>query len=51
MSENLDPLVLDLVEWIAQKPQPYAHVIDVCVDYVGRDGAIDMDDVLPSRSV
>ena len=29
MSENLDPLVLDLVEWIARKPQPYAHVIDV----------------------
>jgi hypothetical protein len=29
MNEHLDPLVLDLVEWIAQKPQPYAHVIEV----------------------
>ena len=29
MADSTDPLVLDLVEWIAQKPQPYAHVIDV----------------------
>jgi len=24
----LDPLILDLVEWIAREPRPYADVID-----------------------
>jgi len=29
MSEQLDPLVLDLVEWVAQRPRRYAEVIEV----------------------
>jgi hypothetical protein len=28
MSNTLDPLVLDLVEWVAKEPRPYADVID-----------------------
>ena len=28
MSNTLDPLVLDLVEWVAKEPRPYAQVID-----------------------
>ncbi len=28
MSDTLDPLVLDLVEWVAKEPRPYAEVID-----------------------
>lgn len=28
MSDTLDPLVLDLVEWVAKEPRPYAQVID-----------------------
>jgi hypothetical protein len=28
MGQPLDPLVLDLVEWIAKEPRPYAAVID-----------------------
>jgi hypothetical protein len=28
MADTLDPLVLDLVEWIAHKPRPYAEVIE-----------------------
>jgi hypothetical protein len=28
MSDTLDPLVLDLVEWVAKAPRPYAEVID-----------------------
>ena len=27
-----------------------AHVLDVCVDYVGRDGAVDMDEIARSAS-
>ena len=26
-SETADPLVLDLIEWIARQPRPYAEVI------------------------
>ena len=26
--DRLDPLILDLVEWIAKEPRPYADVID-----------------------
>jgi hypothetical protein len=29
MSTTLDPLVLDLVEWVAKEPRRYAEVIDV----------------------
>ena len=29
MAESLDPLVLDLVEWVARGPRPYADVLDV----------------------
>jgi hypothetical protein len=29
MSDILDPLVFDLVEWIARKPRPYAEVLEV----------------------
>ena len=29
MSDQLDPLVLDLVEWVAQRPRRYAEVIEV----------------------
>ena len=28
MSAILDPLVLDLVEWVARAPRPYEEVID-----------------------
>jgi hypothetical protein len=28
MSEKLDPLILDLVEWVAKEPRTYAEVID-----------------------
>jgi hypothetical protein len=28
MSDILDPLVLDLVEWVAKQPRPYADVLD-----------------------
>src|SRR3954452_16561132 len=28
MNPVLDPLVLDLVEWVAKGPRPYAEVID-----------------------
>ena len=28
MSEKLDPLILDLVEWVAKEPRTYAEVMD-----------------------
>jgi hypothetical protein len=28
MADTLDPLVLDLVEWVAQAPRPYAEVLE-----------------------
>jgi hypothetical protein len=28
MSEKLDPLILDLIEWVAREPRTYAEVID-----------------------
>ncbi|HET7492170.1 MAG TPA: hypothetical protein VFK01_09855 [Bradyrhizobium sp.] len=28
MADSADPLVLDLVEWIARQPRPYAEVIE-----------------------
>ena len=28
MAEDLDPLVLNLVEWVAREPRAYADVID-----------------------
>jgi hypothetical protein len=28
MAETSDPLVLDLVEWIAREPRPYSEVIE-----------------------
>src|SRR5262249_44982149 len=28
MSDRLDPLVLDLVEWVAKEPRPYAQVLE-----------------------
>ncbi len=28
MADTLDPLVLDLVEWIARKPRTYSDVLD-----------------------
>jgi len=28
MAETTDPLVLDLVEWIARAPRPYSEVIE-----------------------
>ena len=28
MNQIIDPLVLDLVEWVAKAPRPYAEVID-----------------------
>lgn len=27
MSENLEPLMLDLVEWVAESPRPYSEVL------------------------
>lgn len=29
MSQIIEPLILDLVEWIAKTPQPYSVVMDV----------------------
>lgn len=29
MAENIEPLILDLVEWVAREPRPYAEIIDV----------------------
>jgi hypothetical protein len=29
MTDTLDPLVRDLVEWVAQKPRAYGEVIEV----------------------
>lgn len=29
MSATIEPLILDLVEWIAKEPLPYADVMDV----------------------
>jgi len=29
MADNLEPLILDLVEWVAREPRPYAELIDV----------------------
>ena len=28
MNQIIDPLVLDLVEWVAKAPRPYAEVIE-----------------------
>jgi hypothetical protein len=28
MDSALDPLIVDLVEWVAKEPRPYAEVID-----------------------
>jgi hypothetical protein len=28
MTETTDPLVLDLVEWVAREPRPYSEVIE-----------------------
>jgi hypothetical protein len=28
MSDKLDPLILDLVEWVAKEPRTYADVMD-----------------------
>jgi len=28
MSDRLDPLIRDLVEWVAREPRPYAEVLD-----------------------
>lgn len=28
MSSNLDPLILDLVEWVAREPRTYTEVMD-----------------------
>jgi hypothetical protein len=28
MADNLEPLILDLVEWVAREPRPYAELID-----------------------
>lgn len=29
MGENLDPLILDLLEWIAREPRSHAEVLEV----------------------
>jgi hypothetical protein len=29
MSGNIEPLILDLVEWIAKEPRPYEQVMDI----------------------
>jgi hypothetical protein len=28
LSETVDPLILDLVEWVAKAPRPYAEVME-----------------------
>ncbi len=27
-AQSLDPLILDLVEWVAREPRPYLELID-----------------------
>ena len=29
MSDTLDPLILDLVEWVATQPRPYAEALEI----------------------
>jgi hypothetical protein len=29
MSDELEPLILDLVEWVAKQPRPYTEVMEV----------------------
>ena len=45
MNQIIDPLVLDLVEWVAKAPRPYAEVIDAwrtsCPRLTVWEGAID----------
>ena len=45
MTETSDPLVLDLVEWIAREPRPYSEVIESwrtsCPRLTIREDAID----------
>ena len=36
MAETTDALVLDLVEWIAREPRPYAEVLEVWRTSSGR---------------
>src|SRR5260370_22639663 len=33
------------VQMAREQVKEGAHVLDVCVDYVGRDGAVDMDEI------
>jgi hypothetical protein len=28
LADKLDPLVLDLIEWVAKKPRPYSEAIE-----------------------
>jgi hypothetical protein len=46
MSEGLEPLILDLVAWVARQPRPYADVMDAwrtsCPRLTVWEDAVDM---------
>jgi hypothetical protein len=46
MSESLEPLILDLVEWVARQPRRYADVMDAwrtsCPRLTVWEDAVDM---------
>jgi hypothetical protein len=47
MSGNIEPLILDLVEWIAKEPRPYEQVMDIwrtsCPRLTVWEDAVDRD--------
>ena len=54
MSERLDPLILDLVEWVARQPRAYADVMDAwrtsCPRLTGWEDADDRGFVARQRA-
>jgi hypothetical protein len=47
MSGNIEPLIIDLVEWIAKEPRPYEQVMDIwrtsCPRLTVWEDAVDRD--------
>lgn len=45
MAETTDPLMLDLVEWVAREPRPYAQVMEAwrtsCPRFTVWENAVD----------
>ena len=44
MSKSIEPLILDLIEWVAETLKPYAYVMDAwrtsCPRLTVREGAL-----------